>query len=65
MQGQAVSDDAGARGKSHEVVLEGFSDLVREMPAFAAERMMNMEIEVKAGAPADSRSQSRLNHRNE
>lgn len=40
------------------------SDLVREMLAFAAERMMDLEIEAKTGAPAGSRSPARLNHRN-
>ncbi len=40
------------------------SDLVREMLAFAAERMMELEIEARTGAPAGSRSPARLNHRN-
>jgi hypothetical protein len=40
------------------------NDLVREMLAFAAERMMDLEIEARAGAPAGSRGQPRLNHRN-
>jgi transposase-like protein len=40
------------------------SDLVREMLAFAAERMMDMEIEAKTGVPAGARSAARLNHRN-
>ncbi len=40
------------------------SDLVREMLAFAAERMMDLEIEARTGAPAGSRSPVRLNHRN-
>lgn len=31
------------------------SDLVREMLAFAAERMMDMEIEAKTGVPAGAR----------
>ena len=39
------------------------SDLVREMLAFAAERMMDLEIEAKTGAPAGTRSPERLNHR--
>lgn len=39
-------------------------DLVREMLAFAAERMMDLEIEAKTGAPAGTRSPARLNHRN-
>lgn len=37
------------------------SDLVREMLAFAAERMMDLEIEARTGAPAGSRSPVRLN----
>ena len=40
------------------------SDLVREMLAFAAERMMDLEIEAKTGVPCGSRSPERLNHRN-
>jgi transposase-like protein len=40
------------------------SDLVREMLAFAAERMMELEIEAKTGVPCGSRSPERLNHRN-
>lgn len=43
---------------------EADTDLVREMLAFAAERMMELEIEAKTGAPAGSRSSERLNHRN-
>ena len=43
---------------------EADSDLVREMLAFAAERMMDLEIEAKTGAPAGTRSPDRLNHRN-
>ena len=43
---------------------EADADLVREMLAFAAERMMDLEIEVKTGAPAGTRSPDRLNHRN-
>jgi putative transposase len=43
---------------------EADTDLVREMLAFAAERMMNLEIEAKTGAPAGTRSPDRLNHRN-
>ena len=43
---------------------EADTDLVREMLAFAAERMMDMEIEAKPGAPAGTRSPYRLNHRN-
>ena len=40
------------------------SDLVRDMLAFAAERMMDLEIEARTGAPSGSRSPGRLNHRN-
>jgi putative transposase len=43
---------------------EADADLVREMLAFAAERMMDMEIEAKTGVPAGTRSPDRLNHRN-
>lgn len=34
------------------------------MLAFAAERMMDLEIEARTGAPSGSRSPGRLNHRN-
>ncbi len=48
-----------------ELIKQGAdSDLVREMLAFAAERMMDMEIEAKTGVPAGARSAARLNHRN-
>ena len=40
------------------------SDLVREMLAFAAERLMDLEVEAKTGVPAGARSPERLNHRN-
>src|SRR3712207_2995310 len=40
------------------------TDLVREMLAFAAERLMELEVEAKTGAPAGVRSPERLNHRN-
>lgn len=40
------------------------SDLVREMLAFAAERIMEMEVESVAGAPKGVRSPLRENHRN-
>lgn len=43
---------------------EADADLVREMLAFAAERMMEMEVEAKTGAAAGTRSPERLNHRN-
>lgn len=43
---------------------EADADLVREMLAFAAERMMEMEIEAKTGAAVGTRSPERLNHRN-
>ena len=40
------------------------TDLVREMLAFAAERLMDLEVETLTGAPAGERSPERLNHRN-
>ena len=40
------------------------ADLVRELLAFAAERMMDLEVEAKTGAPAGSRSPERLTQRN-
>src|SRR4051794_30374326 len=40
------------------------ADLVREMLAFAAERLMAMQVEALTGAPAGVRSPERLNHRN-
>jgi putative transposase len=43
---------------------EADADLVREMLAFAAARMMELEIEAKTGAPVGTRSPDRLNHRN-
>lgn len=43
---------------------EADADLVREMLAFAAGRMMDLEIEAKTGAVAGTRSPDRLNHRN-
>jgi putative transposase len=43
---------------------EADADLVREMLAFAAERMMELEIEAKTGAPAGARTGERVNHRN-
>jgi transposase-like protein len=43
---------------------EADTDLVREMLAFAAERMMELEIEAKTGVPAGARSADRVNHRN-
>jgi hypothetical protein len=39
-------------------------DLVRELLAFAAERMMTMGVDALAGAPASVRSAERVNHRN-
>lgn len=39
-------------------------DLVRELLAFAAERMMEVEVEAKTGVAAGARSADRLNHRN-
>src|SRR6059058_486782 len=40
------------------------TDLVREMLAFAAARLMDLEVEAKTGVPAGVRSPERLNHRN-
>jgi transposase-like protein len=40
------------------------TDLVREMLAFAAARLMDLEVETLTGAPAGARSPERLNHRN-
>src|SRR4051794_18196013 len=40
------------------------TDLVRAMLAFAAERLMALEVENLTGAPAGGRSPERLNHRN-
>ena len=39
-------------------------DFVREMLAFAADRMMEMEVEARTGAPLGARSASRSNQRN-
>ena len=40
------------------------ADLVRELLAFAAERLMEMEVEARTGVPAGARSPDRANHRN-
>src|ERR687895_1924119 len=40
------------------------ADLVRELLAFAADRMMELEVEAKTGVPAGVRSPERLNQRN-
>src|SRR3982751_5861159 len=40
------------------------ADLVRAMLAFAAERLMALEVETLTGAPAVVRSPARLNQRN-
>ncbi|MBJ6128441.1 IS256 family transposase [Microvirga splendida] len=40
------------------------ADLIRDMLAFAAERLMNLEVEALTGAAAGVRSSERLNHRN-
>ena len=39
------------------------ADLVRELLAFAADRMMELEVEAKTGGPAGARSPDRLNQR--
>lgn len=40
------------------------SDLVRELLAFAADRMMELEVEARTGARAGARRADRLTHRN-
>src|ERR671912_2998441 len=40
------------------------ADLVRELLAFAAERLMELEVEARTGVPAGTRSPDRQNHRN-
>ncbi len=40
------------------------ADLIRDMLAFAAERLMNLEVEALTGAPAGVRTPERFNHRN-
>ena len=40
------------------------SDLVRELLAFAADRMMELEVEARTDAPAGARSPDRLTQRN-
>lgn len=40
------------------------SDLVRELLAFAADRMMELQVEARTGAPAGTRSPDRLTQRN-
>jgi transposase-like protein len=40
------------------------TDLVRDLLAFAAERMMDLEVEARTGAPAGARSPDRQTHRN-
>ena len=43
---------------------EADGDLVREMLAFAAERLMELEVEAATGAPKGARSATRATHRN-
>ncbi len=43
---------------------EADGDLVREMLAFAAERLMELEVEAATGAPKGMRSAARATHRN-
>jgi putative transposase len=40
------------------------ADLVRDLLAFAADRLMALEVEERTGAPAGARSTDRMNHRN-
>src|SRR3954463_3239072 len=40
------------------------TDLIRDMLAFAAERLMTLEVEALTGVPAGVRSPDRLTHRN-
>src|SRR5215207_5793091 len=40
------------------------ADLVRDLLAFAADRMMELEVEAKTGVPAGARSPDRQTHRN-
>jgi putative transposase len=40
------------------------ADLIREMLAFAAERLMELEVEARTGAPCGVRSPDRQNKRN-
>ena len=40
------------------------ADLVRDLLAFAAERLMAAEVEQLTGAPCGARTPDRINHRN-
>jgi transposase-like protein len=62
MQETTMTDD---RMALIELIEKGAdSDLVRELLAFAADRMMELEVEARTGAPAGVRSPDRLTQRN-
>ncbi len=57
-----MTDD---RLKLLELVEKGAdTDLVREMLAFAADRVMDIEVTARTGAPSGTRSAERINQRN-
>ena len=57
-----MTDDRMALIELIEKGVDG--DLVRELLAFAAARMMELEVEARTGAPAGARSPDRVTHRN-